>query len=612
MTDEEKEYELDGQKFILTAKGFLAKLVFGDEGSKFITYLKPTPEHEKALIQKLNLITEECLILPDNYKKIPFMTFLFVREYFAYVYKQHKTEAVALYHWDEASNNYVVVIPPISSATGSHIKYWAGIQKYCNSCYLGDPSETSTNCAFCGATDMRQFIFAGSTHSHGSMGAFHSATDDDNEMNRTGMHITIGKVDSQMFEAKPSFVVAIPPHIDRAGKGTRFLPELSELVEAPFTETEYASFEAWSRLIASKENTPDKLQDGQKFLRTKENKEYLTGANLSEEQLNEIARRWNVGLTDQSPNFLTVVSKSTPVFQTAYSTTSVPYFKPGLNPTQHAPYTPQHPKQDTVEKKLLTDGKSALPSGNLTGQNFGGNSNNQLVAVGQAGSSGQSHYSAPGVHRCVVVDGYGNVTLRDTVQKYNVTNKILPIVDKIDVRENSSFHVIRMILTNLFDYFRTKGKIYNQINPWNKVMFQVTKRVSTTASLPMDSEEYFRLSESEIDDAFESMFNFKLGTRPTSEEARTHSIMLLSTLRDILRLLFQVKYHKKAVTTIKVMSPDMNGIRTSLDALIKSMSKYPTPESALASNTLSQRIISAYFTMEISTTEVEKAASQLV
>ena len=46
----------------------------------------------------------------------------------------------------------------------------------------------------------------GTIHSHGSMGAFHSGTDDHDEKNFDGIHITIGKANSDKFEISCSVV----------------------------------------------------------------------------------------------------------------------------------------------------------------------------------------------------------------------------------------------------------------------------------------------------------------------------------------------------------------------------------------------------------------------
>ena len=40
------------------------------------------------------------------------------------------------------------------------------------------------------------FVLVGSVHSHCEMGAFHSSTDDADEFNFDGLHITIGKINS--------------------------------------------------------------------------------------------------------------------------------------------------------------------------------------------------------------------------------------------------------------------------------------------------------------------------------------------------------------------------------------------------------------------------------
>ena len=80
---------------------------------------------------------------------------------------------------------------------------------------------------------MKESFIVGTCHSHGSMAAFHSATDDENELTTSGFHITLGKVDQQIFEIAHSFVIAKPGHLDEKGRGTRYKETLpiEDLIE---------------------------------------------------------------------------------------------------------------------------------------------------------------------------------------------------------------------------------------------------------------------------------------------------------------------------------------------------------------------------------------------
>src|ERR1039458_9597773 len=112
-------------------------------------------------------------------EKIPYALIRKVGKFFTEVYKLHKSEAVGYLYYSPTLG--WLFWPPEQTTTTAHCKY-------------GEPA----------AIDGYQV--AGTIHSHGSMSAFHSGTDKDDEANFDGIHITIGKVDEVRYELALSVV----------------------------------------------------------------------------------------------------------------------------------------------------------------------------------------------------------------------------------------------------------------------------------------------------------------------------------------------------------------------------------------------------------------------
>ena len=189
----------------------------------------------------------------EDFPKIPLGHMYFVYEFFAAVYAVHKSEAFVYFHLDAESSEYTVVVPMSQTATAGHVKFDGLVSKFCGECQVGTPYRDQEECAMCGSKDMKDAIIVGTAHSHGSMAAFHSATDDENELDTTGFHITFGHVDKAFFSVAHSFVYAEPPYTDVKGKGTRFkenLP-LEDLIDIPFGQ-ERQLIHRWVSLVVSK------------------------------------------------------------------------------------------------------------------------------------------------------------------------------------------------------------------------------------------------------------------------------------------------------------------------------------------------------------------------
>jgi Zn finger protein HypA/HybF involved in hydrogenase expression len=130
-----------------------------------------------------------------NIKKIPGGQFARIVAFFREVYKEYYGEAIVLLFYDLERNIYKVV-PPHQKVTGAACDYNKGI-----------------------TIEGMQMI--GTIHSHASMSAFHSGTDDHDEEHFDGLHITIGNVNQEDVSVTASIVA----------NGHRFVVKPEDYVE---------------------------------------------------------------------------------------------------------------------------------------------------------------------------------------------------------------------------------------------------------------------------------------------------------------------------------------------------------------------------------------------
>lgn len=132
------------------------------------------PRKEIPLLQHLKPTAE--LLLP----RMDSVTFQRILAFFRRVYHEHGTEAyVELLFNPELGWNFGIPHQRVSVANVHH----------------SDPLQT------------QPYNRVGTAHSHGSMSAFHSGTDIDDEKNFDGIHITFGNIDSENFSLSPEVVV---------------------------------------------------------------------------------------------------------------------------------------------------------------------------------------------------------------------------------------------------------------------------------------------------------------------------------------------------------------------------------------------------------------------
>jgi len=90
--------------------------------------------------------------------------------FFKQVYDMYKSEAIVVLHYNEKSKKYKIEVPPQTVSGGG--------------------------ATYTGAQTFKGYNRIGTIHSHGSMGAFHSGTDDSDEEGFDGLHITFGSFNS--------------------------------------------------------------------------------------------------------------------------------------------------------------------------------------------------------------------------------------------------------------------------------------------------------------------------------------------------------------------------------------------------------------------------------
>ncbi len=154
-----------------------------------------------GLIESLSKV-DKISILGDlkpyaklNIEKIPGSVFAKIYSFFKEVYKEYYSECVALLYYNLETKKYKTYIPKqeVSGASLDYVK-----------------DKTFKN-----------HVLMCSIHSHGSMSAFHSGTDSDDEKNFDGLHITLGKMNHDVMDISASIVT----------NGSRFMVNPLDYIE---------------------------------------------------------------------------------------------------------------------------------------------------------------------------------------------------------------------------------------------------------------------------------------------------------------------------------------------------------------------------------------------
>jgi len=116
-----------------------------------------------------------------NIEKIPQKMFVEMYMFFKDVYKKFQSEAILLIFYNEKTHEYKLVSPK-QEVSGASMDY--------------DRKVTIKN-----------YTMIGDIHSHGTMSAFHSSVDDNDEESFDGLHITLGHITSSNFSISSSIVI---------------------------------------------------------------------------------------------------------------------------------------------------------------------------------------------------------------------------------------------------------------------------------------------------------------------------------------------------------------------------------------------------------------------
>ncbi|NNE91481.1 MAG: hypothetical protein HKN23_07525 [Verrucomicrobiales bacterium] len=131
-----------------------------------------------------------------NYPKIPAEMFETVVGFFDLIGSKFGAEAAVLFAWNRKTEQIELVVPPQESVVG---KTWTG-RPFPINVYYDVPDLPD------------ELIFLGDAHCHVEEAAFASKTDIDDEIDRPGIHIIVGRIDEEPPEI----------HIDVTVDGSRF------------------------------------------------------------------------------------------------------------------------------------------------------------------------------------------------------------------------------------------------------------------------------------------------------------------------------------------------------------------------------------------------------
>lgn len=167
-----------------------------------------------APIDKVSFLPSIETMAKMHINKIPAQWFAKTVEFFRAVYDEHKSEAIVLPFYNEKTGQYRI-IAPTQEVSGAAADY-------------------KRDNVIEGMTGI------GTIHSHANFSAFHSGTDDSDEKNFDGLHITVGNVSDKEFSLSASIVanghrVIVDPeeYVD----GIRLTTDVDEMEEKSYGKT---------------------------------------------------------------------------------------------------------------------------------------------------------------------------------------------------------------------------------------------------------------------------------------------------------------------------------------------------------------------------------------
>ena len=135
-------------------------------------------------IEKVNFLGDVEKNAEITYEKIKENMFKDIEQFFANIYKEYSSEVNVLLYYNTGTGEWLWTVPE-QTVSGASVHYKINEKMK----IINAEGEIIKNIP-------ESFKMLGSIHSHGSMSAFHSGTDDSDEFNFDGLHITIGDFDS--------------------------------------------------------------------------------------------------------------------------------------------------------------------------------------------------------------------------------------------------------------------------------------------------------------------------------------------------------------------------------------------------------------------------------
>lgn len=264
---------------------------FNHNGQPVIEETIGFPGANFTVARELSAAAKAASVVPDinmaNMPKIPFLDGLMVRKYFMSVAAQWRTEVMVFIALSE-ENTMIIVSPATYYGTGGTVKYSLLYTHYCTKCSIGVYGSNWTVCPICGATDaqFKELKVVGTIHSHVDMAPFHSSTDDSDELDFTGIHLTIGHCNTGLLASEKSVVDATLTQKAITGRGKRYKLRDNDVFSDPLTEAHYAKITGWLRHVKHNNNNTGlthkiAIANSEIYLGTKENcEEYARVAGL--------------------------------------------------------------------------------------------------------------------------------------------------------------------------------------------------------------------------------------------------------------------------------------------------------------------------------------------
>ena len=149
--------------------------------------------------------------------KLPYDLYKQIYSFFKSVYTEHKSEVAVLLWYNFERKDWFIEVPK-QKVSGASVNYDRDLEENKK-------------------LESKGYICVGSIHSHCEMGAFHSGTDDGDEYNFDGFHMTIGKVMSGPEHAC-RFIV----------KDVEYKMKFEECVEVPLEDEAFPK--EWSEKVS--------------------------------------------------------------------------------------------------------------------------------------------------------------------------------------------------------------------------------------------------------------------------------------------------------------------------------------------------------------------------